>query len=73
MAVNKDTIQAAHTINGCKPINAIEMEHSLKRQEAIDNLADKYMDEADKQGYSFSEGLCNWAVNKAVRELGDIR
>jgi hypothetical protein len=42
------------------------------KQIAISDLADKYMDEAMRQGDAFSEALCNWAINKAERELGNV-
>ena len=43
------------------------------KQEAISDLADKYLDEAMRQGDAFSEGLCNWAINKAEQELGSVQ
>ena len=40
------------------------------KQIAISDLADKYLDQAMSRGEAFSEGLCNWAINKAEQELG---
>jgi hypothetical protein len=42
------------------------------KQQAICDLADKYLDDALANGDGFSEGLCNWAVNKAEQELGSV-
>ena len=44
-----------------------------EKQIAISDLADKYMAEAMRQGDAFSEGLCNWAINKAEQELGSVQ
>jgi len=41
-----------------------------EHQEKISDLADKYLDQAIAKGEAFSEGLCNWAVNKAEQEIG---
>jgi len=41
-----------------------------QKQIEISNLADKYLDKALANGDSFTEGLCNWAINKAEQELG---
>tara|TARA_R110000772_G_scaffold2249_1_gene7791 strand:+ start:197 stop:358 length:162 start_codon:yes stop_codon:yes gene_type:complete len=43
-----------------------------EKQVAISDLADKYLDKALANGEPFTEGLCNWAVNKAEQELGSI-
>ncbi len=37
--------------------------------EDIQELADKYLDEALANGEPFSEALCNWAIDKAKEEL----
>jgi hypothetical protein len=42
------------------------------KQRAISNLADKHLDAAMAKGHSFSEALCNWAINKAEQELGGV-
>ena len=41
-----------------------------QQQRAICELAEKYLDDALAAGKAFTEGLCNWAVNKAEREIG---
>ena len=46
----------------------MDYEAELARQEAISDLADKFLDEALKTE-PFSEGLCNWAISKAEREV----
>lgn len=38
-------------------------------QEKISDLAEKLLDEAIDNGYSFSEGLCDWAFNEAQRQV----
>ena len=40
----------------------------IERLEAISDLADRYLDEAIAEGDTFSEALCNWALNKAQQE-----
>jgi hypothetical protein len=50
-----------------------DLQREEKRQdkmEAISNLADKFLDEAAAKGEPFSEGLCNWAINKAEQTIG---
>ena len=42
----------------------------LKRHKKISDLADKYLAAAMAQGEPFTEGLSNWAINKAARESG---
>lgn len=44
-----------------------------QKQIEISNLADKYLDKALANGESFTEALCNWAVNKAEQELGSAQ
>lgn len=39
------------------------------RQTAICDLADLYIDAEIARGAVFTEGLSNWAVNKAEREI----
>lgn len=41
-----------------------------EKMREISDLADKFMDEASAKGEPFSEGLCNWAINKAERIVG---
>ena len=43
-----------------------EMEKQIK----ISDLAEKYLDNAIESGESFTEGLSNWAMNKAMQEVG---
>ena len=43
-----------------------------QRQTDISDLADKYLDKALANGEPFTEGLCNWAVNKAEQSIGSI-
>ena len=45
-------------------------EKRLVHQEKIADLADKYLDAAIARGEPFTEGLNNWAVNKALQEIG---
>ena len=40
----------------------------LAKWEALNELACKYLDDAIKRGEPFSEGLTNWAMDKAVME-----
>jgi len=40
-----------------------------QRQIKISDLADKYLDQALANGEAFTEGLCNWAINKAEQEV----
>jgi hypothetical protein len=40
------------------------------KQTQISDLADKLLDAEIAKGASFSEGLCNWAINKAEQTLG---
>ena len=47
-------------------------EQTEQHQMLLSDLADKYLDKALANGESFTEGLCNWAVNKAEQELGSI-
>jgi len=51
------------------------MTHEQIEQKQIDisDLADKYLDKALANGESFTEGLCNWAINKAEQELGSVQ
>tara|TARA_R110001599_G_scaffold174976_1_gene366965 strand:- start:7944 stop:8087 length:144 start_codon:yes stop_codon:yes gene_type:complete len=42
-----------------------------EQHEKISDLADKFFDAAIAQGEPFTEGLSNWAMNKAMRELGN--
>jgi hypothetical protein len=44
-----------------------------QKQIQITDLADKYMDRALSRGEAFTEGLCNWAINKAEQELGSVQ
>jgi hypothetical protein len=41
-----------------------------QKQIAISDLADKYLGKALANGEPFTEGLCNWALNKAEQEIG---
>ena len=50
-----------------------KMRQRLEKHEAINDLADKYFDEAIKRGEPFTEGLSNWAMDKAVMEIGDLK
>jgi len=43
-------------------------EQEAIKQVSISDLAEKYLDEAISNGDSFSESLCNWAMNKAKDE-----
>jgi hypothetical protein len=43
-----------------------------QRQTDISDLADKYLDKALANGEPFTEGLCNWAVNKAEQNIGSV-
>ncbi len=49
-------------------IKAIQDEE--QKQIEISDLADKFLDEAMAKGDPFSEGLTNWAINKAMQTLG---
>ena len=43
-----------------------------KRQdyhERVSNRADEILDEALRKGEAFTEGLTNWAINQAMREV----
>ena len=42
---------------------------TIEKQIEISDLAEKYLDEAIEKGDSFSEGLSNWAMNKAMQEI----
>tara|TARA_R110000824_G_scaffold352539_1_gene539598 strand:- start:321 stop:482 length:162 start_codon:yes stop_codon:yes gene_type:complete len=44
-----------------------------QKQIEISDLADKYLDKALANGESFTEGLCNWAINKAEQKLGSVQ
>ena len=35
----------------------------------VSNLADKLLDFEIKEGMTFSEGLCDWAMNEALRRI----
>lgn len=48
-------------------------EQRADKLEQISDLADKYLDEAIRNGDAFSEGLCNWATNKAEQEIGSFK
>ena len=37
----------------------------------ISDLAERFLDEALSAGEAFSEGLTNWSIEKARREIGD--
>jgi hypothetical protein len=43
------------------------------KQEAISDLADQLLDKEIAKGASFSEGLCNWAINTAEQTLGSVQ
>jgi hypothetical protein len=45
----------------------------FEKWEAINELADKYFDAAIKRGEAFTEGLSNWAMDKAVMEIGNLK
>lgn len=45
----------------------------LEKHEAISDLADKFFDAAIKRGEPFTEGLSDWAINKAMREIGNLK
>jgi|TARA_B110000196_G_C21041154_1_gene612532 hypothetical protein len=45
----------------------------LEKWEAINDLADKHFDAAIKRGEAFTEGLSNWAMDKAVMEIGNLQ
>ena len=45
----------------------------FEKWEAINDLADKHFDAAIKRGEPFTEGLSDWAMNKAVMEIGDLK
>jgi len=45
----------------------------LEKHEAINDLADKFFDEAINRGEPFTEGLSDWAINKAMREIGNLK
>ena len=47
-----------------------EREEKLER---LSELADTYVDAEMAKGQPFSEGLCNWAMDKALREIGGLR
>lgn len=53
---------------GMEEIN--EEQNREEKQIAISDLAEKFLDEALASGEAFSEGLCNWSINKAERVLG---
>ncbi len=38
-------------------------------QRDVSDLADELLDAAIARGESFSEGLCNWAISQAEREV----
>mgnify|MGYP003638603702 CR=1 FL=1 len=40
-----------------------------EKQERISDLAEKFLDQAISEGEAFSEGLSDWAFNKAEREV----
>ena len=61
--------------NGPRPVHHLQtkgsitmsnekMRQRLEKHEAINDLADKYFDEAIKRGEPFTEGLSNWAMDK---------
>jgi hypothetical protein len=45
----------------------------FEKWEAINDLADKFFDAAIKRGEPFTEGLSDWAINKAMREIGNLQ
>ena len=45
-------------------------EQYLLEQQRIADLADKLLDERIAEGLPFSQGLCDWALNEAERQLG---
>ena len=66
---------SAHLYNRHIPTkerNKMNQEQRLVKQEQIDALADKYLDRALAQGDAFTEGLCNWAINQALQEIGGL-
>jgi hypothetical protein len=50
---------------------ASKQEQRRQEQIAISDLADKYLNEALASGAPFTEGVCNWAINKAEQEIGE--
>ena len=38
-------------------------------QERVSDLADEILDEAIANGEAFTEGLCNWAMNRALEQV----
>jgi hypothetical protein len=50
-----------------------KMKQRLEKWEALNDLADKYFDAAIKRGEPFTEGLSNWAMDKAVMEIGNLK
>ena len=60
---------------GCRTGSELKMEESkrLEKQEQISDLADQHIDQALANGEPFSESLCDWAVNKALQELGGLK
>jgi hypothetical protein len=44
-----------------------------EKMEKLTELADQYVDQAMANGEPFSEGLCNWAMNKALQEIGGLK
>ena len=42
------------------------------QQEKIDNTANKILDAELAKGRAFTESLCNWAVSKALEQVGSL-
>jgi hypothetical protein len=59
----------------CRTGLELKMEESkrLEKQEQISELADEYFDQAIASGEPFSEALSDWAVNKALQEIGGLK
>jgi hypothetical protein len=64
--MKRQTIEEAEEAENAK--DRARHEH----QEALSDLADKYIDEAMRRGEVYTEGLCNWAIDRALEEIGGV-
>jgi hypothetical protein len=53
-----------------KLVNQAIRNSDMNRHQEVCELADQYVEEAMANGEAYSEILCEWAMTKAMEELG---
>ena len=59
--INSTNTKATQTMSA----HDLELQH----QEAVSDLAEKLLDAEIAKGAAFTEGLSNWAMNEALRQI----